>query len=46
MAQCVLYARLKEYDPAAPGQPELRGSVRFVDFIPGAIIGCQCADLR
>jgi hypothetical protein len=46
-AQCVLYARRKQAAPALPGQQQdLRGSVPFEDFVPGAIIGCQCADLR
>jgi hypothetical protein len=47
-AQCVLYARLKQAGtPWLPGQKRnLRGSVPFKDLVPGAIIGCQCADLR
>jgi hypothetical protein len=46
-AQCVLYARRKQAPPALPGQTQdLRGPVPFEDFVPGAIIGCQCADLQ
>jgi hypothetical protein len=48
MAQCVLYARRKQATATLlPGQAQdLRGSVRFEDLVPGAIIGGQCADLR
>jgi hypothetical protein len=50
-AQCILYARLNEEGlPPPSGRPHqwqaLRGSVPFVDLVPGAIIGCQCDDLQ
>jgi hypothetical protein len=46
-AQCVLYARLKQVATLLPGQQQdLPASVPFKDLVPGAIIGCQCADLQ
>jgi hypothetical protein len=41
-AQCVLYASLTRSTPPV----ELHGSVLFKDLVPGAIIGCECTDLR
>jgi hypothetical protein len=46
-AQCVLHARLKQVATLLPGQEQdLPASVPFKDLVPGAIIGCECADLR
>jgi hypothetical protein len=47
-AQCVMHARLKfpESGRHTEQQLERRGSVSFKKLVPGAIIGCQCADLR
>jgi hypothetical protein len=47
-AQCVMLAWLKRravlWDTER--QLERRGLVQFTDLMPGAIIGCRCADLR